>query len=375
MRRAPVAILVSFMLLAAACGGQERASVKPSPLTTTAGPSSSPSTTPGAPDSVYAHIGIGDMNPAIAGARPLVYVPNSMSNTVDVIDPTTLRIVEHFDVGRLPQHVTPSWDMRTLYVDNDMGNTLTPIDSLTGRRGTSFPVTDPYNLYFTPDGRYAIVVAERLQLLYFRDPHTWHVIKTVRIDHRGPNHLDFSADGRYLLISCEFSGYVVKVDLQTLEPVDSVYVGGKPADVRIAPDGKHFFVANEFRNGVNVIDPVAMKATRFIKTGHGAHGFVVSRDGKDLYVTNRTGGSVSVLDMAEQKTVTKWITGGSPDMGGVTADGKQLWVSNRYGGSVMAIDTTDGHVIARIEVGSGPHGVCVFPQPGRYSLGHTGNYR
>jgi YVTN family beta-propeller protein len=286
-----------------------------------------------------------------------------------------MTVVNSFDVGELPQHVTPSRDMKTLYVNNNKGNTLTPIDPVTGKRGESFPVVDPYNLYFTPDGRYAIVVGERFRTLYFRDPHTWKLIKSVEVDHAGPNHLDFSADGRYLLISCEFSGYVVKVDVQRLEVVTSLYVGGKPADVRLSSDGKVFFVANEYRAGVSVVDGETMTVKSFVSTGSGAHGFIVSRDGRSLYVTNRTGGSVSVLDMAARQVVRKWETGGSPDMGGVSVDGTRLWVSNRYGGSVMAIDTRDGHVVARIPVGSGPHGVCVFPQPGRFSLGHTGNYR
>jgi len=372
MRRTLGLLFLSVVLLASACGGTKRATPTPT-ASAAASPQVSPTATP--TESVYAHIAPADMNPAIANVTPRVYVPNSMSNTVDVIDPSTMKIVDHFKVGKLPQHVTPSWDMKTLYVDNDLGDSLTPIDPATGKRGTDIPVIDPYNLYFTPDGKYAIVVAERFQLLYFRDPHTWRTIKTVRIDHRGPNHLDFSPDGRYLLISCEFSGYVVKVDLQRLEVVDSVHVGGKPADVRISPDGTAFFVANEFRDGVSVIDPDAMKETHFIKTGRGAHGFVVSRDGTKLYVTNRSGGSVSVIDMAARTSVAKWETGGSPDMGGVSADGTRLWVSNRYGGSVMAVDTSDGHVVATIYVGAGPHGVCVFPQPGRFSLGHTGNYR
>jgi YVTN family beta-propeller protein len=363
----------ALALIAAACGSGQRAAPTPSAspvVTASATPSPSP-----VPDGVYAHIGPSEVNPATANATARVYVPNSMSNTVDVVDPATMQIVAHYAVGKLPQHVTPSWDMKTLYVDNDLGDSLTPIDPVTGKRGPSVYVLDPYNLYFTPDGRFALVVAERFQRLDFRDPHTFKLIKTVRIDHSGPNHLDFSADGRYLLISCEFSGYVVKVDVERMEVVKSVDVGGKPADVRVSPDGKSFFVTNEYRNGVSVIDPDRMVETKFIPTGHGAHGFVVSRDGKNLYVTNRTGGSVSVLDMNTQKTVTKWITGGSPDMGGVSTDGTRLWLSNRHGGSVMAIDTRDGRVVGRISVGAGPHGLCVFPQPGRFSLGHTGNYR
>jgi len=62
-------------------------------------------------------------------------------------------------------------------------------------------------------------------------------------------------------------------------------------------------------------------------------------------------------------------------MGGVSADGKVLWLSGRYNNQVYAIDTSNGHLIARINVGLGPHGLSVWPQPGRYSLGHTGILR
>jgi YVTN family beta-propeller protein len=283
--------------------------------------------------------------------------------------------VDHFAVGKLPEHVTPSWDLKHLYVDSVIANSLTPIDPATGKRGAPIFVGDPYNLYFTPDGDRAIVVAERFRRLGWRDAKTWKLIKSMDIPHAGPNHLDFTLDGRYLLISCEFSGYVVRVDVAQMKVVDDLNVGGKPADVRLSPDGSVFFVANEKRAGVSVVDPVAMREVGFIDTGRGAHGFVVSRDGKSLYVTNRLEGSVSVIDFATRRVTATWRIGGSPDMGGVTADGKQLWVSGRYNSNVYVIDTTTGGLVKTIPVGSGPHGVCVFPQPGRYSLGHTGNYR
>ena len=79
---------------------------------------------------------------------------------------------------------------------------------------------------------------------------------------------------------------------------------------------------------------------------------------------------------ATRRIVDTWrIPGGSPDMGGVSADGSVLWLSGRYDGEVYAISTADGKLLARIPVGAGPHGVCVWPQPGRYSLGHTGILR
>ena len=146
---------------------------------------------------VYAHDGANALSAEASRARPLVYVPNSESDTVDVIDPATYKVVDHFAVGALPQHVTPSWDLETLYVDNDRGNSLTPIDPRTGKvKGPDMPVVDPYNLYFTTDGRYAIVVAEAYQRLDFRDPHTMALVKSLPVPCRGVDHMDFTANGR-----------------------------------------------------------------------------------------------------------------------------------------------------------------------------------
>jgi YVTN family beta-propeller protein len=130
-------------------------------------------------------------------------------------------------------------------------------------------------------------------------------------------------------------------------------------------------------NGVFEIDPERFVQIGFVKTGKGTHGILVSRDSKFLYISNRGEGSISVMDIASGKLIAKWRIphGGSPDMGGISADGKVLWISGRYHAEVYAIDTTSGKLIARIPVGKGPHGLCVYPQPGRYSLGHTGLFR
>jgi DNA-binding beta-propeller fold protein YncE len=153
--------------------------------------------------------------------------------------------------------------------------------------------------------------------------------------------------------------------------------GKAPQDVKLSPDGAVFYVADMASNGVWLVDAQTFRVIRFLHTGAGAHGLYVSRDGRFLYVTNRGEGSVSVLSFATQKIVTTWHIpgGGSPDMGNVSADGKVLWLSGRYNGVVYAISTATGRLLARIPVGAGPHGLCVWPQPGRYSLGHTGILR
>jgi YVTN family beta-propeller protein len=304
-----------------------------------------------------------------------VYVPNSSSGTVDVIDPRTYRIVRHFGVGSVPHHITPSWNMQRLYVDNTGGNSLTMIDPKTGRPRGKIRVRDPYNLYFTPDGSKAIVVAERYQALDFRDIHTWRLLKSVRIPTSGPDHLDFSADGHFLLISTEFSGRVYRVDTSTMKVTGKVSVGGLPVDVKLSPDGSLFYVANQGLNGVSVIDAHNLKKMGFIPTGEGAHGLCLSRDARRLYVSNRLGGSISVIDLRRRQVIKTWHVGSSPDMMQVSPDGHELWFSNRFNGSVGVVDTRSGKLVHTISVGDAPHGLTYFPQPGRFSVGHNGVYR
>jgi YVTN family beta-propeller protein len=327
---------------------------------------------------VYEATRAGMLSDVVADEAPMVYVPNSVSNTVTVIDPKSFAVVRTFRVDRTPQHITPAWDLQTLYVDNTDGNTLIPIYPRTGQVGTPIPVLDPYNLYFTPDGTKAIVVAERNHTLDIRDPKSWRLVAQIPVPCSGVDHGDFTLDGRYFLVSCEYSGQLMKVDMTALRIVDTIKLGGRPIDVRLSPDGRIMYVANQAPKfgGVQLVDPVTLRLVGYIPTGAGAHGVVPSRDGRSLYVTNRLGQTISVIDFATRKVVKVWnLPHGTPDMGGVSSDGKQLWLTGRYSREVYVIDTDTGALLARIPVGTGPHGLCLFPQPGRYSLGHTGNYR
>ena len=338
---------------------------------------------------VYLATGAGALSPAAAAAKPLVYVPNTLSNTVTVIDPATHTVVRTFRTGKLPQHVVPSYDMHRLWVTNDQDDSLTAVDPTTGADGDRVRVSDPYNLYFTPDGKLAMVIAEAQHRFDLRDPSTMKLVQSVHVDCAGLDHVDFTADDKYAIATCEFSGELVKFDLAARKPVGYLRLqrGAMPQDIRLSPDGRVMYVADMMADGAHVIDPVAFKELRFIKMGKGTHGIVVGRGGQPFYFSNRgwntlTGGrhgpgSITVLDPITQKILATWPIpgGGSPDMGGLSADGKELWVSGRYDNEVYAIDTAHGSLIARISVGVEPHGLCVWPQPGRFSLGHTGNMR
>jgi YVTN family beta-propeller protein len=362
-------------------------------------PSEPVQTVPGMPavldaGNLYSGSAADRLSPAVGGALSRVYVPNRRSNSVSVIDPMTLTVVDRLLVGPSPQHVVPSWDLKTLWVANNglrrNSGGLTPIDPKTGRPSDTIPVDDPYNLYFTPDGRSAIVVAERHKRLDFRDPQTMALQRSISAPGcSGINHADFSIDGRYAIFTCEFrGGGLVKIDLVSHQVLGYLRFPkkGMPQDIRISPDGTRFYIADMHADGVYVVDGDSFMQTDFIPTGIGTHGLYPSRDGKELYVANRGShstrgaphgkGSIVVIDFATGKVERTWPIpgGGSPDMGNVSVDGKRLWLSGRYDNVVYDIDTATG-AIKSIPVGLEPHGLTVWPQPGRYSLGHTGNMR
>jgi YVTN family beta-propeller protein len=345
------------------------------------------------PNNLYSETRSGNLSPVVANHLHRVYVPNRSSNDVWVIDPATLKIITKFRVGIHPQHVVPSWDLKTLWVNNNAegrdDGSVTPIDPITGKPGKNLPVDDPYNMYFTPDGSAAIIVAEARKRLDFRDPHTMAMKYSIDTPNcPGINHADFSIDGRYGIFTCEYGGALAKVDLVAKKVVGYLKLskGGMPQDVRISPDGKVFFVADMKAAGVFIVDADKFFEIGHINTGLGAHGLYPDRGGTKLYVANRGvarvygppkgKGSVSVIDFATRKVIDTWTIpgGGSPDMGNLTIDGKQLWLSGRYDNEVYIFDTTSGSV-KKIPVKSEPHGLTVWPQPGRYSLGHTGNLR
>jgi DNA-binding beta-propeller fold protein YncE len=178
-------------------------------------------------------------------------------------------------------------------------------------------VDDPYNMYFTPDGRYAIVVAEARQHLDFRDPRTFALEHRIRVDCAGVDHIDFAASGAYLIATCEFAGRLVRVDLHTLTAAGYLDLpGSAPQDIKLDPAGRTFYVADKNHAGVWLIDAATFRPAGFIPTGPDAHGLYPSRDARYLYVTNRGNGSITVIGFADKKVVSTWRIpgGGSPPM-------------------------------------------------------------
>lgn len=401
LRRRSASVLIAATMLIAGCttaaedptdgadasptdGAAGTASQAPETPEPTASPPATPEPTPSGPPpgGVYAGPASQQLDPRVANLPHRVYVPNEGSNDVAVIDPQTFEVVGRFNAGLAPEHISPDWDFSRLYVSNMNGATLTVIDPETQEPIETMQVPFPYNTYFTPDGSKAIIVADYLGAdmvadngLYFYDRETWELLKFVQVPWPGVNHLDFTPDGRYLMVTCESSGAVVKVDTVEMEIVGTVQVGGSPLDIRLDPDGDVFYVANQGTHGVDIIDHEAMEAVGFIPAATGAHAFAFSRDVSRLFLTNRLDNTIDVIDLETRTIVDSWVAGGSPDMATVSPDGRQLWVSNRFHGTVNVFDPETGEILATIATGGNPHGLTYWPQPGTISLGHNGNMR
>ncbi len=416
--RARVSVALATLVLTAGCGSTSSstpsASTGGSSGTASGGSSSGPSSAggsattppvaapfrhplPGMPpvvgNDVYSQTRAGMLAPAVRHDPALLYVPDSAGSRVTVISQRTRKIVRVIPTGYLSQHVVPSYDLKTLYTNSSVANELVAIDPGTGRKTHSVPMPRPYNLYFTPDGKTAVVMIEEYDTIRFADPHTWRTIEDLKYPGcLGPNHADFSGNGRFFVVTCEFSGELLKIgtldhrvegaitfDPQSTAPnADPVTMGKSiPQDVRLSPDGTTFYVADMGTNELRMISARTFKQVGVIGMPRMPHGIYPSRDGTRLYVSDRGAGKVSVLDPKTNKIVDTWVIpgGGSPDMGGVSANGRMLWLSGRNNGVVYGFNTRKGKLVATIPVGGSPHGIAVWPQPGRYSLGHTGNMR
>ena len=391
--------LAAALLAAALMTACTSPAVSPSALPSTGEPSVAPSATAREPASaapsaeptasaqpawgVYGATVSGELDPRVADVPERVYVPNEESDDVAVIDPATFEVVGRFPVGDMPEHVNPDWGLEYLWVSNMNGGFLTKVDPMTAQpiEEVDLPIF-PYALYYTLDGEKVMVVTNYIALedvgdngVHFYDPDTWELLAYVNVPWPGADDADLTADGRYLAISAEYSGYLVFIDTEKMTLAGQTEIGSLPRDVRLGPKGDVFYVTNEGLDGIQIVDAESWELLEFVPTGDGAHGLEVSRDTTRMYVANRAAGTISVIDVETRDVVETWPVGGSPDEMVLNPDGTQLWASNRYHGSVSVIDTTSGEVIAIIQTGANPHGLTYWPQPGSMAIGQNGNMR
>jgi DNA-binding beta-propeller fold protein YncE len=316
--------------------------------------------------------------PATRIVPPLVYVPNAATGAADMIDQRTGRRIGRVPVGGAPALLVPDHDLRRLWVSDPVRGLVQPIGPRSARRGKPLRISRPGTLYFTPDGRAALVLTGPASYIDFRHPRTMDLLGTVRLPCKSVLRADFSADGSSLLATCPTSRKLVRVAPGHRAVTGAVKLprGSRPGDLRLSPDGRTFFVADPAKGGLWTVDAVSLRPTGFVRTGPGAHGLMFDRAYRRLFVTGGKG-TVSAVDVVTRRVSQLWqAPGGRPlEPGGVSSDGHALWLSDPSAGRVYALSTRTGRPLHDVRVGGRPGSPCVYPQPGRYSLGGPGLYR
>lgn len=294
-----------------------------------------------------------------SGAPPLAIVMNSGEASVSVIDMTNHKVVDTLPTLREPSHWALSPDRSKLYIADASGNALFIVDPATGRALGHRVMADPYQIGYTPDQRYFVVNALRLDFVDVYDGANFALVKRFKVGGM-PSHLDFSPDSRWSFNSMQESGTLVSLDLTSMTPRWKARVGSTPAGVLWHED--RVFCCVMGTDEVVAVDPVSGKVlNRYPTGGAGPHNIFLTPDRQTLYVSNRVGGSLAAMDpktLALRRVYPFHAAG--PDDIAVAPDGK-LWIALRFHEKVAVLDPASGDY-ETIDVGRSPHGIFLNTQ-------------
>jgi YVTN family beta-propeller protein len=289
-----------------------------------------------------------------AGANTAV-VLNSDDDSLSIINTTSYQETSRSYIGRSPHHLMPTPDGKSLILAMAAGNELVFMDLATGELNRRIEASDPYQIGFSPDGKWFVATSLRLDRIDIYDGQSFQ-LKNRLPANTMPSHIGFSPDSKTAYVSLQGTGKLIAVDLATGTPLWTVPVGRQPAGVLVRANG-NVLVANMGSDHIAEIDPHDGAVLRRIRTGRGAHNFLLSPDGKMLYVSNRVAGTISTLDPESLAVTGTLVAPGGPDDMAVSTDGHELWVTGRWRALVNVIDRASGALKTTIPVGRSPHGI------------------
>ena len=293
-----------------------------------------------------------------AASLGVAIVMNSAAASFSVIDVASRSVIRTTPVLREPHHWALLPDRSALLIGDTSGNALFFLDPSTGEIIRRVACSDPYQLWFSPDGRLLVINALGVNHVDVYDARTLQHAHRFRLPTM-PSHLSYAPDGGMVYVSLQASNELVAIDLRTMTLVWKAAIGRTPAGV-FWHDGK-LLVGIMGSDCVAVADPVDGRVIRRVRTGRGAHNLFYAPDGRTIYVTNRVEGTVSVLDAASLDVLRTYTVPNGPDCIAFAPDGT-LWVTMRWGGHVAVLDPTSG-AHATIAVGRSPHGVFLSASP------------
>lgn len=289
-----------------------------------------------------------------------VLVLNSEDTSYSIIDRATRTELGRLPLGREPHHIAVTPDGGEVLLASTVTNDLVALDVTTGeQRRVIRDIVDPYQLGFSPDGKWFVTLANRLDHVDVYRADGFKLVSRVFLD-SVPSHLAFDAESKTAFVTLQESNRVVAYDLATQTIKWNAEVGRAPAGIIMLPDDKRLLVALTGEDGVQILDPKNGATIGRLQTGKGAHNFWPKGDGRHWFLSNRVESTVSLIDTQDMKIVGTIRVPGGPDCMAITADGKEMWVSQRFLRRVAVVDLAQMKVVASIRVGKSPHGVFIF---------------
>jgi YVTN family beta-propeller protein len=289
----------------------------------------------------------------------VVVVLNSRDATVQLLDEATGADQGTFAVGKEPHHLMATPDNKSLIVASSVGNELIFLDPITGKIQRKLTdVLDPYQIGFSPDQKWFVSTALRLDRVdvYKYDGAKLALAKRIPLG-RLPSHIAFNADSTLAFITRQGSDQVSAIDLATQTVKWTIPVGKLPAGIVMTPDNKYLMVGIMGSDYVEVIDWRTQKTVKRIKAGDGTHNFRSLGDHRHLFVSNRVSNTINIIDTVTLENVGTINVPGGPDCMELTNDGKTLWATLRWIKKVAVIDVASRKILKLIPVGRSPHGV------------------
>jgi len=309
-----------------------------------------------------------------------VYVADFSGNTVDVIDPTTNKVVQTIEGIELPHGVAFSPDAKRVYITSESDRALVVLDQQTGNILKKVRLSGyPNNLAVSKDGgRVFVAISEAPGDLDIVDTVTLEKVKSIPM--KGTLHNVYvTPDGKYVVMGSPKGKFLAVVDARTEQLAWEINFdrGVQTMAFETAPDGstRRIFVTTPDLHGFRVVDFAEQKIVDEIKlpdepsggkfpSAHVfVHGIGITPDKKTLWINSRKSDVVFVFSLPDLKLLGHVVTGVSPEWITFSPDSSMVYDSNRGGNSVSVIDARSLKEVARIPVGQTParNGTLVLP--------------
>lgn len=287
-----------------------------------------------------------------AEAAPIAFVLNSADATISEFDYLTRREIRRLPVLREPHHLALTPDGQHLAVGDTSGNALFFLDPVTGEMQNHITISDPYQLFFSPNGRYLTVAGLARDQIDIYDAHSYQLLHRI-VAKSMPSHANYAPDSSVVYVSLQQSGRLMAIETATGRVIWNVPVGSTPAGV-LFHNGQ-ILVGVMGTDYVAVVDPADGHTIRQIHLQPGPHNIFLDPGGRHVYVTARVSGYIDQLDPTTLALQHSFRVPGGPDDIVFAPDGK-MWATLRWRQHVAVIDPVSGEYTT-IATGRSPHGI------------------